>query len=290
MNANRVLMHRDQWTGVSPEGQKIWDQLSEEDKAVILKKMPTSTSTKPSRSTIRRKPNSHKVNIHETSVYDFIMANAHQLDYGEQGTNIEDDTSDVEDTDPPDDEAQTLHAFLASHGNDASPADLHNVLSMSSKGAADKPRQANTHLTYTVGKHHADKPGALINRGANGGVAGADVRVIEITHCAVNIQGVSDHQVTDLKLDYGEQGTDVEDDTSDVEDTDPPDDEAQTFMHSSLVMEMMPHQPISAMCYLRVPNVLQTSPVRPTPTLPTPWASIMLTNPGPSSIKVQMVV
>ena len=32
MNANHVLMHRDQWTGVSPEGQKIWDQLSEEDK------------------------------------------------------------------------------------------------------------------------------------------------------------------------------------------------------------------------------------------------------------------
>ena len=44
MSANRVLMHRDQWTGVSPEGQKIWDQLSEEDKAMILK-MPTSDSS-----------------------------------------------------------------------------------------------------------------------------------------------------------------------------------------------------------------------------------------------------
>ena len=73
MCAYRVLMHRDQWTGVSPEGQKIWDQLSEEDKAVILKKAPTSNSTKPSCSTIHRKPNSRKVNIHETSVYDFIM-------------------------------------------------------------------------------------------------------------------------------------------------------------------------------------------------------------------------
>ena len=46
MSANRVLMHRDQWTGVSPEGQKIWDQLSEEDKAVILKKSTTSNSMK----------------------------------------------------------------------------------------------------------------------------------------------------------------------------------------------------------------------------------------------------
>ena len=169
MSANHVLMHRDQWTGVSPEGQKIWDQLSEEDKAVILKKMPTSSSTNPSHSTIRREPNSHKVNIHETSVYDFIMANAHQLDYGEQGTDVEDDTSDVEATGPPDDKAQTLHAFLASRGNDASPADLCNVLSTS-------------------------------------------------------------------------------------------------------------------------PNVLQTSPIRPTPTLPTPWAIIMLTNPVPSLIEVQTVV
>ena len=123
------------------------------------------------------------------------MANAHQLDYGEQGTNVEDDTSDVEANSPPDDEAQTLQAFLASRGNDASPADLRNVLSTSSKRAADKPRQANTHLTYTVGKHHA-----LIDRGANGDVAGADVCVIEITHHAVNVQGVSDHQVTDLKI------------------------------------------------------------------------------------------
>ena len=179
---------------MSPEGQKIWDQLSEEDKAVILKKAPTSNSMKPSCSTIRRKPNSHKVNIHETSVYDFIMANAHQLDHGEQDADAEDDAPDVEAASPPEDEAQMLHAFLASHGNDASPADLRNVLSTSSKRAADKPRQANTHLTYSVGKHRADKPSALIDRGANGGVAGADVCVIEMMHRAINVQGVSDHQ------------------------------------------------------------------------------------------------
>ena len=116
MSANRVLMHRDQWTGMSPEGQKIWDQRSEEDKAVILKKAHTSNSTKPSRSSIRRKPNSCKVNIHETFVYDFIMANAHQLDHGEQDANAKDDAPDVEAASPPEDEAQTLHAFLASRG------------------------------------------------------------------------------------------------------------------------------------------------------------------------------
>ena len=68
MSANRVLMHHDQWTGVSPEGQKIWDQLLEEDKAVILKKMPTPNPTKPSCSLNHQKPNSCKVNVHKTSV------------------------------------------------------------------------------------------------------------------------------------------------------------------------------------------------------------------------------
>ena len=128
------------------------------------------------------------------------MANAHRLEYGEQDTEVVDNTTDLEDTSPPDDEAQTLHAFLASHGNEASPADLRNVLSTSSKRAVDKSRQANTHLTYSVGKHRADKPGALIDRGANGSIAGANVCVIEMTHRAVNVQGVSDHQVTDLKI------------------------------------------------------------------------------------------
>ena len=84
--------------------------------------------------------------------------------------------------------------------NDALQADLCNVLLTSSKRAADKPHQANTRLTYTVGKCRADKHGALINRGAIRGVAGADVRVIETTHHAVNVQGVGDHQVPDLKI------------------------------------------------------------------------------------------
>ena len=63
-----------------------------------------------------------------------------------------------------------------------------------------KDCQANAHVTYSVDKHHMDKPGSLIDRGANGGVAGADVRVIASTHRAVNVQGISEHQVTDLKI------------------------------------------------------------------------------------------
>ena len=100
-------------------------------------------------------------------------------------------------------ETQTLHAFLASHGNNSSPADIYNVLSTSSKRAPSqlpKDHQVNAHITYTIDKNHTDKPGLLIDCGANGGVAGADVHVITSTHRAVNIQGIIEHQVTDLKI------------------------------------------------------------------------------------------
>ena len=44
LSANHVLMGIDQWKGLSPEGQKTWDQLSEADKAVILRKLTTGLS------------------------------------------------------------------------------------------------------------------------------------------------------------------------------------------------------------------------------------------------------
>ena len=89
------------------------------------------------------------------------------------------------------------------------------------------------------------------------------------------------------QLDYGEQDTNIEDDNMGVDDTCPPDDEAQT-LHAFLASHgKMPH-PLTIRP--QVQNALQTSLVKPTPTLPTVWASTELTNPVPSLIKAQMVV
>ena len=52
----------------------------DEDKAVILKK-PATSSSRPN--LLECKPSSHMVNVHDTTLYDFIMANLHLLDYGE---------------------------------------------------------------------------------------------------------------------------------------------------------------------------------------------------------------
>ena len=124
-----------------------------------------------------REPSSHKVNVHDTTVYDSIVANAHLLDYGEATDDAEDDAVGTEVDESNDEGDQTLHAFLASPGNNPSPADVRNVLSTSLKrvpGKLPKDHQANAHITYAMDKCHMDKPGSLIDRGANGGMAGAD--------------------------------------------------------------------------------------------------------------------
>ena len=202
LSENHVLMHTEQWKSVSPDGQKIWDQLSDADKAVILKR-PAANLSRLNCPSNEHKPGSHKANVHDTTMYNFIAANVHLLDYGEAPDNAREDSIETEVDKSCDEEAQTLHAFLTSRGNNSSPADIHNLLSMSLKRAPSQPlkdRQANAHITYTVDKHHTDKPRLLIDCGANGGVAGADVHVITSTHRAVNIQGISEHQVTNLKI------------------------------------------------------------------------------------------
>ena len=176
LSTNRVLMHSEQWKGMSPKGQEIWDQHSDEDKSVILSK-PATVVTRQDQLSNECEPSSHKVNVHDTTVYDSIVANAHLLDYGEATDDAEDDAVGIEVDESNDEGDQTLHAFLASCGNNPSPADVRNVLSTSLKrvpGKLPKDCQANAHITYAMDKCRMDKPGLLIDHGANGGMAGAD--------------------------------------------------------------------------------------------------------------------
>jgi hypothetical protein len=44
---------------------------------------------------------------------------------------------------------------------------------------------------------------SLIDRGANGGVAGNDVRVIFKTNCNVDIRGIDNHRCTNIEISTG---------------------------------------------------------------------------------------
>ena len=44
--------------------------------------------------------------------------------------------------------------------------------------------------------HRRSHAGSLVDRGANGGIAGGDIRVINKTTKSVNIRGIDNHQIT----------------------------------------------------------------------------------------------
>ena len=56
--------------------------------------------------------------------------------------------------------------------------------------------KANAHIQYSVSRmngHHIHKRGALVDRGANGGMAGDDLRVINTTDSRVDVCGIDSH-------------------------------------------------------------------------------------------------
>ena len=103
---------------------------------------------------------------------------------------------------PPDTSTQTpVNKCLAESGID--PTDIQNVMSVSHAkrtiSSHDSSRQIQTHQRYVLARvnqsnHH------LIDRGANGGLAGADMRVIHTTPRKINIVGIDDHELIGLNV------------------------------------------------------------------------------------------
>jgi hypothetical protein len=77
----RTCMSRDKWFALSEEGRQIWDKLEDKEKAIILGISPPSNYTKSS---------TRSVNLHETSVYDFLVqAHLHEIDVEDDGGHME---------------------------------------------------------------------------------------------------------------------------------------------------------------------------------------------------------
>ena len=67
-----------------------------------------------------------------------------------------------------------------------------------------KPTPQQTAKSQQVHTHQSDESTTdttkLVDRGANGGLAGSDMRVIHKTHRKINIQGIDNHEVTGLDV------------------------------------------------------------------------------------------
>jgi hypothetical protein len=111
----------------------------------------------------------------------------------------------------PDPSATPLFAHMAKK-KDIHPGDVTRVLSQSmAKGAAPPARKsvvqdgvtyyaANQHIQYWASSHRQVRTGALVDRGANGGIAGDDVWIINRTGRQVDVQGIDNHQIVDIPI------------------------------------------------------------------------------------------
>ena len=61
-------------------------------------------------------------------------------------------------------------------------------------------RQMNVHITYHVAQANQAKHGSLVDRGANGGLAGSDVRVLSTSSRKCTVTGIDNHEIPGLDL------------------------------------------------------------------------------------------
>ena len=61
-------------------------------------------------------------------------------------------------------------------------------------------RQMNAHITYHVAQVNQAKHGSLVDRGANGGLAGSDVRVLSTSSRKCAVTGIDNHEIPGLDL------------------------------------------------------------------------------------------
>jgi hypothetical protein len=90
-----------------------------------------------------------------------------------------------------------INAAKGTNATPLPPGYIRRVLSKNSKHSA-----YNTCIEYKISyhkEHHGISP-SLIDRGANGGVAGSDVRVIFKTNRTVDIRGIDNHCCTNIAI------------------------------------------------------------------------------------------
>ena len=163
----------------------IWEKLSKDQQQMIIdhnRSLPKSGSTH--LSTPNKSPSAlpHKSTPQQTAKSQQV--HTHQSD---EGTT---DTTKTEIT-PSDPLLAIVHQSIHTSDDDAS--DIKNVLSVK--------RSCQIQVCQRYHFQHANHTNQqLVDRGANGGLAGSDMHVIHKTHRKINIQGIDNHEVTGLDV------------------------------------------------------------------------------------------
>ena len=163
----------------------IWEKLSKDQQQMIIdhnRSLPKSGS--PYLSTPNKSPSPlpHKPTPQQTVKSQQV--HTHQSDENTTDT-IKPETT------PSDPLLAMVHRSINTSDDDDS--DISNVLSVK------RSRQIQVCQCYLF-QHANHTNQQLVDRGANGGLAGSDMRVIHKTHRKINIQGIDNHEVTGLDV------------------------------------------------------------------------------------------
>jgi hypothetical protein len=132
------------------------------------------------------------------SAYDLLQVYASQVDHAtsemEELGDADNNTTETPSNTPSDDAYTRLIQSATSSGNSRlPPGDICRVISKASKNFVNK-------CEYLVSKHDHTSNMWLVDRSANVGVAGNDVRVLFKTFCTVDIKGIDNHQLTVIPI------------------------------------------------------------------------------------------
>ena len=163
----------------------IWEKLSKDQQQMIIdhnRSLPKSGSSSFSTPNKSPSPLPHKPTPQQTAKSQQV--HTHHSDKSTA------DTTKVETT-PSDPLLAMVHQSIHTSDDDAS--DITKVLS------AKRSRQIQACKRY-IFQHANHTNNQLVDRGANGGLAGSDMRVIYKTHRKINISGIDNHEVTGLDV------------------------------------------------------------------------------------------
>ena len=163
----------------------IWEKLSKDQQQMIIdhnRSLPKSGSSSISTPNKSPSPLPHKPTPQQTAKSQQV--HTHQSDESTA------DTTKIETT-PPDPLLAMVHQSIHTSNDDAS--DITKVLS------AKRSRQIQVCKHY-IFQHANHTNNQLVDRGANGGLAGSDMRVIYKTHRKINISGIDNHEVNGLDV------------------------------------------------------------------------------------------
>ena len=206
------------WQSLSEGSKAIWDTLPDSDKALIL----GNNAAAPARTSPGNRPGRppRAQNVHSVDAA-LVAACLHEMGLGQNGSDTAPDPviSFADDPSPSGAAVSTLTAhstkktWTKPRGDDLPPSDIRKVLSSIGRTPTDEPdtseitikgktyRLVNATIFYIVSASlQSNKHGSLMDRGANGGLAGDDTRVIMTMLHSVDIQGLDNHQVTNIPI------------------------------------------------------------------------------------------